>query len=269
MKLNPSLWNSPHLDHLSFFRIQYEDFEFKPHFHDHYVIQLVRSGVNLGERERKTYAVSPGELLVINPGETHTGGVKGNEKLDYMGLYPENEFFEDFLADCPVLQGKTVFRQEVISDQELANSLQKLIYISSTSHDALEVQSLVLDFFALLGERYVYHRPKGTRWGNERSGIRKAVEFIGENYRRNFSLHELSDYVALSPWHFSRVFRRDTGLTPFEYLRNIRVEKARKLLLDNHSLMDALHLTGFYDQSHFIRHFKAITGFTPGRFIRQ
>ena len=267
--LNTLLWNTTCLQEMDFFRIQYQNFEFKPHFHHHYVIQLVLSGVNEGERERKKYSVRPGKLLVINPGETHTGRVAKDQRLDYLGLYPTADFFHRYLSDTTTLSESPVFKQTVISDSLLASKLKNLVCISSLSKDILEIQSAAMEFFGLLTDRYTTDKPNDSPVGRENNRVNRAIRFIEENYNRTFPLSELSDVVALSPWHFTRIFRQQVGLTPFEYLRNVRVEKAKRLLANKHSLMDTSYLAGFYDQSHFNRHFKTITGFTPGFFLSR
>jgi AraC-like DNA-binding protein len=66
-----------------------------------------------------------------------------------------------------------------------------------------------------------------------------------------------------------RTFRRDVGLSPHAYLTQIRVEAAKKLLSEGASIVDVASDIGFTDQSHFTRHFKRITGVTPGQYLPQ
>jgi AraC family transcriptional regulator len=70
--------------------------------------------------------------------------------------------------------------------------------------------------------------------------------------------------VRLSPHHFSRVFKRVTGLSPHQYVLSQRIQLARQLLTETKlSIAEVAHDVGFYDQSHFTYHFKRLVGVTP------
>ncbi|UQZ88641.1 XRE family transcriptional regulator [Deltaproteobacteria bacterium Smac51] len=72
-----------------------------------------------------------------------------------------------------------------------------------------------------------------------------------------------------SRFHFIRLFRRDTGLTPHQYLLRRRVKLARALLSDRLSIADVALETGFYDQSHLDRYFKKVVGLSPRDYIKS
>ena len=80
------------------------------------------------------------------------------------------------------------------------------------------------------------------------------------------SLLDISSELGLSQWHFSRQFRRTTGLSPYQFFLRSRVERARGLLLKGHAISEVAAITGFTDQSHMHRHFRRILGVTPGSF---
>ncbi len=73
--------------------------------------------------------------------------------------------------------------------------------------------------------------------------------------------------IPFSQFRFIRLFKENTGLSPHKFLIQNRVRKAQQLLLNSHcSLAEVAQATGFYDQSHFIRHFKAMVGLTPSEY---
>ncbi|WP_236515249.1 helix-turn-helix transcriptional regulator [Sandaracinus amylolyticus] len=81
------------------------------------------------------------------------------------------------------------------------------------------------------------------------------------------SLEELARLAGVSRFHFTRQFKRATGETPMAYVRRLRVERAKELLLaTDMSLADIAAHVGFADQSHFTRVFRSIVGTTPARF---
>lgn len=94
-----------------------------------------------------------------------------------------------------------------------------------------------------------------------------AKAYIRSNLMEDISLQTLSDRVCMSPYHFARIFKRVTGTSPYEYLLQIRIENAKKLLLlSGLSVEEIAGKCGFHSGSHFIRIFKSRVGMTPYQF---
>jgi AraC family transcriptional regulator len=113
-----------------------------------------------------------------------------------------------------------------------------------------------------------YSSPGARENGSSRSPrynqLRPALEMIHDDLQANPSLSALADAVQLSPHHFSRVFKRVTGLSPHQYVLSQRIQLARRLLVETKlSIAEVAHDVGFYDQSHFTYHFKRLVGVTP------
>lgn len=97
--------------------------------------------------------------------------------------------------------------------------------------------------------------------------IYRAVSYIKQNYMKKVTLEETAAHVYLSPAYFSRIFKEEMGDNFNVYVNRVRVESAKKLLLnDNVALVDVSTLVGFEGQSYFSKVFKKITGATPGKF---
>ena len=95
----------------------------------------------------------------------------------------------------------------------------------------------------------------------------RAVDYIRKNYTKRITLEETASFVYLSPAYFSRVFKDEIGDNFNIYVNKIRIEAAKKLLLNEKvSLVDISSLVGFEGQSYFSKVFKKMTGVTPGKF---
>jgi len=100
--------------------------------------------------------------------------------------------------------------------------------------------------------------------------LRRVVDFIESRLGDQIQLDDIAAQAELSPFHFSRVFKLTTGETPYHYLRARRIERARKMLLDDKVPLAQLSLEcGFASQSHFTAAFTREIGMSPGRFRRQ
>jgi len=102
------------------------------------------------------------------------------------------------------------------------------------------------------------------------AALRKAENFILENFTRKISLKEISTVAGLSPPYFSTIFKEEMGENLSKYLNRLRVEKASHLLLDTDmSLSEIAACCCFEDQSWFSKKFKAYTGISPGKYRNQ
>ena len=93
-----------------------------------------------------------------------------------------------------------------------------------------------------------------------------AMKYIHENYSGEVSLADIAGAAHLSSYHLTRVFKKATGMSPHQYLVQVRVNSARALLTagaGDRSLAEIAAAVGFADQSHLTRHFKRMLGITP------
>lgn len=96
--------------------------------------------------------------------------------------------------------------------------------------------------------------------------LARVLEHVSAHLAETIPLQVLADLAGLSPWRFSIVFRRHMGVPPHRYISLRRIELARQLLRQGMSAAAVADACGFYDQSHFSRHFKHHCGMTPGQY---
>jgi PAS domain S-box-containing protein len=97
-----------------------------------------------------------------------------------------------------------------------------------------------------------------------------VIRHVEEHYPRSVSMAEMARLAGLSPTHFNRRFRQLLRMTPTAYLRAVRVQQARTLLVTTRkTLAEIAALTGFTDQSHFTKRFRKTTGLTPDAYRKR
>ncbi|HVV52714.1 MAG TPA: AraC family transcriptional regulator [Polyangia bacterium] len=100
--------------------------------------------------------------------------------------------------------------------------------------------------------------------------LRRAKEFLHDEMTRNPGLTELSAAVGMNVDHFSRMFKRSTGLAPHQYLGNIRLERAKQLLADGRTqIIEIAYQIGYANPSQFSAFFRKRTGLSPSEFRRS
>ncbi|WP_394236809.1 AraC family transcriptional regulator [Niallia oryzisoli] len=97
--------------------------------------------------------------------------------------------------------------------------------------------------------------------------IKTAVSFIESNYNKDITLNDIADHVKISPYHFSRLFKKQTNYTPHQYLIDFRINNAKKLLFStNHSINEIAFKCGFNSVTHFVTTFKNHTNYSPKKY---
>ena len=106
---------------------------------------------------------------------------------------------------------------------------------------------------------------------SEKLFFTKAVNYIRENIYEQITLDDLADAAAISKFHFSRLFKEETGLAPLEYVVQTKINLAKTILsTTNRTIADIAMDLGFSSESSFINAFKKRTGISPNRFrLRQ
>ncbi|MDM0015928.1 AraC family transcriptional regulator [Variovorax sp. J22P168] len=100
--------------------------------------------------------------------------------------------------------------------------------------------------------------------------VRLAVEFMQAHLDQPIGLDEIAAAVAVSPFHFARLFRASTGIAPYRYLANLRMEQAKHLLSQGRSsLAEIASSMQFSTQANFARAFRQATGTSPMAYRRQ
>jgi AraC-like DNA-binding protein len=92
------------------------------------------------------------------------------------------------------------------------------------------------------------------------------ISHIRSNVARRITLDEIANIAQLSVFQLTRAVRKQSGMTPYGLVLEIRIEHAKTMLTRGVSIADVAHEAGFADQSHLTRHFRRRTGLTPKRY---
>ena len=126
---------------------------------------------------------------------------------------------------------------------------------------------------AFVAERLMHHlsqpdRESGTA-ARDANAAHQLRELIDARFCEKLTVRRASDALYAHPAHLVRMFSREFGISPHQYMTGRRVDRARRLLLDGMPPSLAAADVGFCDQSHLSRHFKQVLGTSPGRYARS
>ncbi|MCC6613916.1 MAG: AraC family transcriptional regulator [Anaerolineae bacterium] len=262
-------WQFPHIYDLRFMRAQYVQHAFPPHAHDYFVLGIIEQGVQSFTYQRERLVTLPGRLIVINPGEIHTGEAATADGFTYRALYPTPQMMEAMAAEFAVKPaGLPEFSGGIADDAELFRWMQGLHHLSEDAPTSLELEDGLTRFFVRLMQRHTHERFTLKRYTTADRAVEIVRDYLEAHYAHNVLLSELSRLVHISPYHLARLFQRQMGIPPHRYLENVRIRQAERLLLAGTPIADIAYQTGFSSQSHLTRTFKRFIGTTPGEFAK-
>ncbi len=260
----PAIFGEPELLHAS-----YVTHRFPRHTHDGYGFGVIEQGA-LAFRYRGEEVVAPaGAINLVIPDAPHTGEAADRRGWTYRMFYLRAELMERANRELGG-SGLPYFRPGVVSDPRLAARLVAL-------HRALErgtsprlmVESHLLALLTAFIRRHASERPAEAASADARRQLEPVRDYIHDHFARDIGLERIASIAGLSPWHVARSFTRAFGVPPHAYQVQVRVGEARRLLAAGRAVADVASATGFTDQSHLTRHFKRLTGVTPGRYRKN
>ena len=239
--------------------------KFPNHFHEHYVIGFIEKGQRYLSCKNKEYTTSTGDLLLFNPFDSHTCEQIDDKVLDYRCINIKPEIMKKTVFEITGKNYLPKFNQPVIFRSELVPLLQELHYIIMEEELDFKKEEL---FFFLIEQLIEEHTEPNLQSNLENTNIeiQAVCDYLENNYAEHIILDELSTIAGMNKYSLLRNFTKLKGITPYRYLENIRVNKAKKLLEKGVEPIDAAIQTGFEDQSHFTNFFKNFIGLTPKQY---
>lgn len=268
MKEQVKFWRSPQFADLELLHARFITHSFCRHTHDTYAIGVIQQGAEEFDYRGATHVATAGSVALINPGEPHDGHAATEGGWMYRMLYPDVSILQQAMADSWQSPDIPYFPQPVIQDEYLKGLLLRLHVTLEKSTCQLEQDSRMVWTMAQLIARHAGDRPTLKAARKESQPIRLVQNYLEAHYAENSSLAELAAIANLSPFYLLRTFRKQVGLPPHGYLNQVRLHRAKRLLVQGKPISDVAQETGFADQSHLTRQFKRMTGVTPGQYQR-
>lgn len=182
--------------------------------------------------------------------------------LDYRGFNITKEIMLNLAEEVTGRRELPGFSKNVIFDEEVTCCLHPLHELIMKGSCEFGKEENLLLLISLLIQRY--GQPFESCIPECREEIEKACDFMEQHFADRIYLDQICRYAGLSKSTLLRAFTKSKGVTPYSYLENIRIGKAKKLLERGIPPIEAAMQTGFSDQSHFTNYFNRFIGLAPG-----
>lgn len=224
-----------------------------------FLLMLIKKGQCIISVDNKTYTASENQIVFLdcfNPHTyyTHTGWealwlhFDGIAAREYFNLITE--------ASTPIITLKETYVFE-----------KSLRYIYDAFRDSKIIKEALLSQYITnaLTELFVSTIDTPTR--SNRTAVDDTILYIKEHFNEPLTLESLASRVSLSPFYFTRLFKKETGFTPHEYLLTTRINTAKFLLKNSpNSVKEICYALGFASESNFCSTFKKWEGVTPSKY---
>lgn len=265
-------WSDESFEATEFLLAHYRDFAFPLHVHETFAIGVIESGGQRFHAGRAPSLVMPeGTVCAINPGIVHAGRSATEQGWRYRMFYPSATLVTGALEEAkyPARSGEWGLGGHVIDDRELYREFVRLHVASALGETLLERQTRITVFLRRLFARHGNFSPERNRARVAPRTVGIVRDYLHAMVQRQVSIADLAEAAGVSHTQVIRAFSAATGMPPHSYLVSLRIERAKALLRAGTGLAEAALEVGFSDQSQFTRHFKRLTGVTPGRFAAE
>lgn len=248
------------------------------HHHDFYEIYFFISGNVMYNIESKSYLLTPGDILLIQPMQLHQP-VFQQETGSYerIVLWLSRPFLEQFhlgsenLSTCfhsarPGHAG--LLRPDEQIHRNLLYLLEQLMQERGSSEYGCEISCLsYLSLILAQLCRLSIQEPQEVDLIPSSRVVYDVMEYINQNYAQELTLDSLANQFFISKYHLSREFARITGSSVHRYITQRRLIIAKQLIADGVSTGDACQRCGFGDYSSFYRAFKNTYQISPRDYL--
>lgn len=224
--------------------------------HDALELAWVEKGLCRYRIGRRWLDVGPGDAIVVPEGVGHQTEIEPGTRARSVWLGPS------VLQGVTEVTGRALPSAGLVDDDRITAAASVLFALGSRP-DPMLVE-LAVEALALR----LISGARGASAGVD-PRIRRALELIETSFAEPLSIDALARTARMSRYHFSRVFRSQTGKSPYRFLQETRVARAAALLQrGERNVTEAAYAVGFTDLGRFGRTFKGVMGCTPSAFAR-
>ena len=223
------------------------------------------------------YKLSKGDLIIIPPGDIHRSTFHGKIPVErYVLSFREEElnWIRSLIGDEIVSKSlKTGVISIPSKRRDYIEALLNKLLFESEGQDILSpafIQAGLLELLLFMIRCQQYENNVYKEIDVDNQLMQEIATYIYEHYDKKITLDDMAERFHISRSYLSKKFKQATGFGFKEYLVNVRIKNACRLLLEtNHSITDIAFECGFNDSNYFGDAFRRIKGIAPNKYRRN
>ncbi|WMX57686.1 AraC family transcriptional regulator [Peribacillus sp. R9-11] len=234
------------------------DFTYKKHSHKEYAIGVTLRGIQHYNLDGSLQLSYQNGVMLFNPEQAHDGRAHDETGLDYVMLYIEPQLLLEVIEK----KDKVRFSNPIVYDNRLEQRILNLSNAILSGKDEALCSELLLSLTDSLSQTNL-----STDYKKDNVLIRKAKDMFHTNLENVLKLDEICKELNLSKFKFIRSFKAHTGISPYQYFLNCKIERAKQLIEKKRDIYSAVAECGFVDLTHLNKHFKSVYGTTAFEYM--
>ena len=214
----------------------------------------------------QSYAIAPGSIILIPASVCYQ--ISWFQPLDFAVLILKPSAIERADRELNLKSDRVALTSQFEQSDSLVYTLVATLLSEinlNRSPGCIYTETLFKTIAVHLFQRYAFPSIEATEKIAPSSKLDRAIAYINNNLDKNLRVAEIAAVANISKYHFCRLFKRSIGISPYQYLLQQRIKRAKALLQSNSelSIADLSLRCGFASQSHLCKCFRKFTGFTP------
>ncbi|MEL7656991.1 MAG: AraC family ligand binding domain-containing protein, partial [Bacillota bacterium] len=193
------------------------DFRYKKHSHQEYAVGVTLRGIQQYNLDGSFQSSYQNGVMLFNPEQSHDGMAHDKTGIDYVMLYIEPKLFLELLEKKEIHR----FSSPIVYNKRLQQKILNLSYAILNEKDEALCSELLLS----LADGFQPNLFKNDRKDNDLT--RKAKEMIHGTFENVLRLDDICKELDLSKFQFIRMFKASTGISPYQYYLNCKLEYAK------------------------------------------
>lgn len=236
----------------------FTDFKYKKHSHKEYALGVTLRGIQEYNLDGSLQSSYQNGVMLFNPEQPHDGMAHDKTGIDYVMVYIEPKLFLDILEKKDMVR----FSSPIVYNYSLEQRILSLSCAILSGKDEALCSELLLS----LTDCFT-HPNLCMSYRKDNDLTRKAKDMIHCSLENVLRLDDICRELDISKFQFIRMFKADTGISPYQYFLNCKVELAKELIEKNKDVYSAVAECGFVDLTHLNKHFKRIYGLTAFEYM--
>lgn len=246
----PECYMSANAFDFEIFNFTQLDRSFPPHFHSTLMAGSLLEGSRHFFTPGQSFTLEPGQIIIVPPYVPHScQQTSSSRSCSWFCLHINPECLHGDL--------KTISEPVVLGDPGIWALWLRLKDMKDHAHLGRQIALILASINIIRNEN-----PK-------KSACDPICDYMRRNYQRSISLEDLAAFANMSRFTLERVFKSHKGITPYKYLESLRIDHARNMLKNGMNLCECALWSGYCDQSHISRAFKAFMGLPPGLWLKR
>ncbi len=257
----PAFLDSLYLHHCGFEHCAPEH-NFGPAIRDHTLLHMVLNGKGKFYAGGKCYELHAGEGFLILPGAVTTYTADRENPWYYCWVGCSGTDVPRIIQSCGISPEQPIFRFD--SPDRMEHCVAALLDSVGPEQNQFATTARLYDFFAAIAGSF------DRQAGPKRSLLDNAIDYIARNYSYHITVEDIARYTGIDRSHLFRIFKKELGCSPQEYLLDYKLSRAALLLSQSTlSVTETMYSSGFADLPNFSKQFKKKFSCSPAQFRRE